>query len=88
MEDTVLLRRALKFGLKFANIPEYLLKFRIDKDFYKRRSGVKYGWNFIQTKFLVNNMLDASYYVYLLIVGNGVVKMLPSILLKYFYRFQ
>ena len=34
MEDNVLWGKALRAGLKFANIPEYLLNFRKDKFFY------------------------------------------------------
>ena len=48
LEDNVLWGNALQHGLKFANIPESLFKFRIDKYFYKRRSGLRYGWNYIK----------------------------------------
>jgi glycosyltransferase involved in cell wall biosynthesis len=48
MEDNVLWGKALKAGLRFANIPEYLLRFRKDERFYYRRSGIKYGWNYIK----------------------------------------
>lgn len=53
MEDNVLCGRALYAGLKFGNIPEYLIRFRMDNSFYKRRSGVKYGINFTSLRFRV-----------------------------------
>ena len=86
MEDNVLWGRALKEGLRFANIPEYLLKFRIDKDFYKRRSGFRYGWKYIQTKSEMNKFLDVPFYSYPILVGKGVLKMLPESFLKSLYH--
>lgn len=85
MEDNVLWGMALKHGLKFANIPEYLLKFRIDKNFLKRRSGLKYGWNYIVTRFKINRSLKFPLYTYLYSILIGVIKMLPSFTLRYFY---
>jgi glycosyltransferase involved in cell wall biosynthesis len=88
MEDNVLWGNALKLGLRFANIPEYLFKFRIDMNFFKRRSGIKYGWNFIRTKFFINKLLDSPYYEYSFLLVIGLLKMLPWFILKYFYNFQ
>jgi glycosyltransferase involved in cell wall biosynthesis len=86
MEDNVLWGRALKAGFLFANIPEYLLKFRIDENFYKRRSGIKYGWNYIKTRFKILKDLDSPAGSYLLSMLVGAVKMLPSFLGRFFYR--
>jgi glycosyltransferase involved in cell wall biosynthesis len=82
MEDNLLWGNALKQGLKFANIPEYLLKFRIDKNFFKRRSGVRYGWNYIRTRFAINKMLGSGFVSYLFSFCIGVIKMLPPFILK------
>ncbi|MCE5344881.1 MAG: glycosyltransferase [Bacteroidales bacterium] len=85
MEDNVLWGRALKKGFKFANIPEYLLKFRKDESFYKRRSGINYGWNFIITRFKINRSLSFPKYSYLLLFMVGIIKMMPSFVLRYIY---
>ncbi len=85
MEDNVLWGKALKAGFKFANIPEYRFKFRIDKDFFKRRSGFKYGWNYIQTKLKANKALKTPFYTYLVSIGKGLLKMLPAVLLRSVY---
>ena len=85
MEDIVLWGKALKHGLKFANIPEYLFKFRKDRGFYKRRSGIKYGWNFILTRFKINKSLSFPVYSYLISFFIGVIKMMPSFVLRFFY---
>lgn len=87
MEDNVLWGRALKEGLTFANIPEYLLKFRIDKDFFKRRSGIKYGCNFIKTKFKINRLLNSPLFAYILLIEIGIIKMMPPFAHRSYYSF-
>ena len=88
MEDNVLWGRALKEGLRFANIPEYLFRFRIDDDFYKRRSGIKYGWNYLCTKLKVNKTLDSPLFTHFISFVIGILKMLPGSIVKYFYHFH
>jgi glycosyltransferase involved in cell wall biosynthesis len=85
MEDNVLWGRALLAGLRFANIPEYLLKFRIDKNFVKRRSGFKYGWSYVVSRFKINRRLNAPYYTFLPALAFGFCKMMPTFILKYIY---
>ena len=78
MEDNMLWGGALKNGLKFANIPEFLLKFRIDKGFFQRRSGIKYGRSYIKAKFQMNMILRASLYYCPVVFIIGLMKMLPA----------
>jgi glycosyltransferase involved in cell wall biosynthesis len=86
MEDNVLWGRALKAGLRFANIPEYLLKFRIDRDFYKRRSGFEYGWKYLKTRIATNRSLHPTLSSYLFLTGLAVIKMSPFFINKAFYK--
>jgi glycosyltransferase involved in cell wall biosynthesis len=86
MEDSVLWADSLKHDFKFSNIPQYLLKFRIDRDFYKRRSGIQYGFNFIKTRFKINKSLKFPLYSYLIISFIGLAKMMPSFLIRYSYK--
>jgi glycosyltransferase involved in cell wall biosynthesis len=85
MEDNVLWGKALKAGLLFANLPDFLLKFRKDKIFYKRRSGISYGWHFILTRFKINWSLHFPLYSFVFIFLIGFVKIMPPFLLRYFY---
>jgi glycosyltransferase involved in cell wall biosynthesis len=86
MEDNVLWGRALLQGFRFANIPEYLFKFRKDKLFYKRRSGVKYGWRFVRTRFEILRSLDSPISSYIITFITGVLKMMPSCILRSIYK--
>jgi glycosyltransferase involved in cell wall biosynthesis len=85
MEDNVLWGRALLGGLRFANIPEILFRFRIDRDFYRRRSGINYGWKYIQRKSELNCKLNSPFYLFPLLVGKGFLKMLPSFIFKHIF---
>ncbi|MCX6254229.1 MAG: glycosyltransferase [Bacteroidia bacterium] len=85
MEDNVLWGKALMSGLSFANIPEYLFQFRIDGNFFKRRSGIKYGWNYIKTRIRINRSLKLPIYSYIISVLIGVFKMMPAFVLRYIY---
>jgi hypothetical protein len=88
LEDNVLWGRALLYGLRFANIPEYLFKFRIDRDFYKRRSGLKYGCNYIRTRIRLQQELKISVIACILIVFVDVIKMLPPGCVRIFYQYN
>lgn len=82
MEDNVLWGKALAAGLRFANLPEYLLKFRKDEGFYKRRSGFKYGWNYIRTRFKVYQTLNVSPLFLLPTIIAGIWKMMPPFIVR------
>jgi glycosyltransferase involved in cell wall biosynthesis len=42
-EDTMMWAKGFKSGCKFANVPEYLFKFRLDSNFFERRRGWKHA---------------------------------------------
>jgi glycosyltransferase involved in cell wall biosynthesis len=86
MEDTVLWAIALMHGLRFANLPEFLYKFRMDVEFYVRRSGIRYGWNYIKTRFAINKSMKLPAYCYFCSILIGVLKMMPSFIIRFFYN--
>jgi glycosyltransferase involved in cell wall biosynthesis len=86
MEDNVLWGNVLKQGMKIANIPEFIFRFRIDDNFYRRRSGIKYSWNFIKTRMAINQLTKAPFYIIFFTIGIGVLKVFPSHFIKMFYR--
>ena len=85
MEDNVLWGKALQLGLQLSNITEYLLKFRKDADFYKRRSGIKYGWNYIKTRFKIIKSLKLPVYTYIFSFIIGAIKMMPTLFVRNIY---
>ena len=86
LEDSVLWGNALSKGLKLANIPEFLLKFRMDNNFFRRRTGIKYGWSFIVNRFRMNKKLKAPFQIYFYSFLNGIFRMMPPYLFKFLYK--
>jgi glycosyltransferase involved in cell wall biosynthesis len=85
MEDNVLWGKALANGLEFANIPEVLIRLGIDKGYYKRRSGLRYGWNYFRLKFPINMFLKAPSTTYFFLIFIAIIKMMPAFLIRFFY---
>jgi hypothetical protein len=85
MEDNILWGRALFCDLKFANVAETLFQYRIDSDFYMRRSGLHYGYSFIKTKCELGKMSGNHWYYFVAIFFVGLIKMLPAFLIKISY---
>jgi glycosyltransferase involved in cell wall biosynthesis len=86
MEDNALWGRSLKAGLKFANIPEILIRFRIDNSFFRRRSGIRYGWKFVIVRFGLFKELGFPFYAYVWLLPAGITKMLPPFFVKKLYK--
>ncbi len=86
MEDNALWGNALFHGLKFSNIPEYLIKFRKNKSFYKRRSGLLYGYCYMRNRFRMARKLKLPAYSYVFSFLIGILKMMPPVFLKNIYR--
>jgi glycosyltransferase involved in cell wall biosynthesis len=86
-EDYFLWIRALKYGAIFSNIDKTLVKMSVDNNFFKRRSGIIYYFNYI--KFLISifklNFVNIFDLVFLSIT-RLFLHMLPITFLKKFYR--
>ncbi|WP_179293907.1 glycosyltransferase [Candidatus Methanoperedens nitratireducens] len=87
MEDYELWCRMLYKGVYAENLPEFLYMFRVDKNFYKRRSGFKKAILNAKIKysFIKNMHLPPHAFLYLIIPF--IVKTAPEPLSKLFYRY-
>jgi glycosyltransferase involved in cell wall biosynthesis len=85
MEDNVLWGRALKEGLRFANIPQYLLKFRVTQSFYQRRGGDKYCKSYFNNRVKLLKILNAPIIYFIALYLIIFIKMLPIVFLKITY---
>lgn len=85
-EDTMMWARGFKTGCRFANLPEFLFKFRLDENFFKRRRGWKHAKSIFQLRRKVNKMLGFGWkedcYAFLY----AAIKMMPEKLLNIFYK--
>lgn len=88
LEDYILWSNALKSDLKLANVPEYLILYRRDKDFYNRRSGIRFGFNYIKTRFKINRSIHVPFYIYFYSFFVGVIRMMPTFVIRSIYQYH
>lgn len=60
-EDTMMWAKGFKASCEFANLPEYLLKFRLDNDFFERRRGWRHARSILLLRYKVNRMLGFGF---------------------------
>lgn len=85
-EDTMLWAQGFANGCRFANIPEYLFKFRLNGDFFSRRRGWKHAKGILTLRWKVNRMLHYPLKAYLYALAYAGAKMMPTFLLKIIYK--
>ena len=85
-EDTMMWARGFANGCIFANIPEYLFKYRLDENFFKRRRGWKHAKSIFTLRRRVNSLLkypiSADIYAFLY----AFAKMMPTSVLNLLYK--
>lgn len=86
-EDMFLWVDLAKYGFRFANIPEPLLKYRVDPNFYRRRRGAKKAISEFRAKRYIARELNVQDPSRLVVpLSAFALRMLPSSLLKFCYR--
>lgn len=85
-EDTMMWANGFAYGCKFANIPEYLYKFRLDDNFFDRRRGWKHAQSIFILRHKVNKMLGFSYKEDLFALFYFIAKLMPSSILSLIYK--
>ena len=85
-EDTMMWAQGFSNGCKFANIPEYLFKFRLNDDFFNRRRGWKHAKGILALRWKVNKMLHYPLKAYLYAIAYAGAKMMPTKVLNVIYK--
>lgn len=85
-EDTMMWAQGFTAGCKFANVPEYLFKFRLNDDFFNRRRGWKHAKGILTLRWKVNKMLHYPLKAYLYAIAYAVAKMMPTKVLSIIYK--
>lgn len=85
-EDTMMWAQGFKNGCRFANLPEYLFKFRLDVNFFQRRRGWKHSKAIFKLRLRVNKMLHFGLKANIYAVLYAGVKIMPTKVLDIFYR--
>lgn len=85
-EDTMMWAQGFKNCCRFANLPEYLFKFRLDKNFFQRRRGWKHAKSIFVLRRRVNKMLGFGIKEYCYALMYAIAKMMPTKILDFIYR--
>ena len=85
-EDTMMWAQGFAAGCKFANVPEYLFKFRLNDDFFNRRRGWKHAKGILTLRWKVNKMLHYPVKAYLYAIAYAGAKMMPTKVLNLIYK--
>lgn len=85
-EDTMMWAQGFAAGCKFANVPEYLFKFRLNDDFFNRRRGWKHAKGILTLRWKVNKMLHYPVKSYLYAIAYAGAKMMPKGILNLIYK--
>lgn len=85
-EDTMMWTQGFAAGCKFANVPEYLFKFRLNDEFFDRRRGWKHAKGILTLRWRVNKMLHYPVKAYLYAIAYAGAKMMPKGMLNLIYK--
>ena len=85
-EDTMMWAQGFAAGCKFANLSEYLFKFRLNDDFFNRRRGWKHAKGILTLRWRVNKMLHYPLKAYVYAFAYAGAKMMPTKVLNLIYR--
>ena len=85
-EDTMMWAQGFEAGCKFANVPEYLFRFRLDNHFFERRRGWKHAKNIFLLRHRVNKMLGFGVIEDCWALVYAVAKMMPKAILNLIYK--
>mgnify|MGYP002624857641 CR=1 FL=1 len=85
-EDTMMWARGFANGCSFANLPEYLYKFRLNDDFFNRRRGWKHAKSILLLRRRVNRMLHYPLKAYLYAMLYAGAKLMPTPVLNLIYK--
>lgn len=85
-EDTMMWAKGFKSGCKFANVPEYLFKFRLDSNFFERRRGWKHAKSIYTLRHRVNRMLGFGWKEDCYALLYAMVKLMPKSILDIIYK--
>lgn len=85
-EDTMMWAQGFAADCVFANVPEYLFRFRLDDNFFERRRGWKHAKGIFTLRHRVNKMLHYGVMADFWALSYAGVKMMPTCILDFIYK--
>ncbi len=85
-EDTLLWMNGFKSGCRFANIPEVLVKVRVNRAFFGRRGGLAKAWSDLKDRVQVINTLGYNKRAYWYALALFGVNIAPPKIKEFLYK--
>ena len=85
-EDMMMWAAGFKNGCRFANVPEFLFRFRLDENFFKRRRGWKHARSILTLRRRVKRMLGFGWKEDVWALLYAAAKLMPSRVLNIIYK--
>ncbi|EOS01231.1 hypothetical protein C799_01609 [Bacteroides thetaiotaomicron dnLKV9] len=85
-EDTMMWCQGFAANCTFGNVPEYLYRFRLDDNFFKRRRGWKHATAIFKLRHKVNKILDYGIMADFWALAYAAAKMMPTSILDLIYK--
>jgi len=85
-EDTIMWAQGFAAGCKFSNLPEYLIKFRLDEHFFERRRGWKHAKSIYSLRKKVNDLLGFGFKARVYALLYFTAKLMPTTILNLIYK--
>jgi glycosyltransferase involved in cell wall biosynthesis len=85
-QDTMLWGMGFKNGCVFANIPEFLLQFRITKNMLQRRGGWERAKQIFKLRFKINEMLGFGFKAHIYVCLYAALMLTPKPIMKLIYK--
>lgn len=87
-QDTMLWFDGFKNGCVFANLPDTVLYFRVNDDFYNRRNGWKRAKQMLRDRLLINRTLHYDLSANLFAIGMFCMTISPASVKKFLYKIR
>jgi glycosyltransferase involved in cell wall biosynthesis len=85
-QDTMLWGMGFKTGCVFANLSEYLLKFRVSESTLQRRGGWKRAKQILKLRFKINKMLGFGFKAHIYACLYAGLMLMPKPIMKLIYK--
>lgn len=87
-QDTMLWFDGFRNGCRFGNIPDVVLKFRVNDSFYSRRDGFKRAKQMLKDRFKINKVLNYDISAYIFSLAMFTMTLSPKFIKKFLYKIR
>ncbi len=85
-QDTILWFDGFRNGCRFSNIPDVVLKFRVNDSFYSRRDGFRRAKQMLKDRIKINKTLNYDLSAYIFALAMFTMTLSPKFIKRFLYK--